>query len=186
MAKVPPHAQKVFSGTIFDVYQWPQQLFDGSEATYEMVRRRPTVDIVVVLDNKILTIEQEQPGRSLYPGIPGGKIDDGEEPLAAAERELKEETGYTADSFSLIGDYNTGSKIDFQNYVFRAVNPQKTHEQHLDGGEKIRLKFLSFADFLQLTRNQKMTVPLGLRFEMFEALLDENKKAELKKKLGLA
>jgi ADP-ribose pyrophosphatase len=34
--------------------------------------------------------------------IPGGVIDTGEEPLAAARRELREETGYEADSFELV------------------------------------------------------------------------------------
>jgi ADP-ribose pyrophosphatase len=34
--------------------------------------------------------------------VPGGVIDPGEEPLAAAQRELKEETGYEAESFELL------------------------------------------------------------------------------------
>src|ERR1043165_5535777 len=34
--------------------------------------------------------------------IPGGVIDPGEEPIEAARRELTEETGYVAESFSLL------------------------------------------------------------------------------------
>lgn len=39
MATIPPNAQRVFSGKIFDVYQWPQPLFDGSIATFEVAKR---------------------------------------------------------------------------------------------------------------------------------------------------
>src|SRR5215467_9321922 len=32
---IPEHAERVFQGKIFDVYQWPQKLYDGSTATFE-------------------------------------------------------------------------------------------------------------------------------------------------------
>jgi len=35
--------------------------------------------------------------------LPGGVVDGGEEPLAAAKRELMEETGYTASAWSYVG-----------------------------------------------------------------------------------
>jgi 8-oxo-dGTP pyrophosphatase MutT (NUDIX family) len=38
-------------------------------------------------------------------GIIGGYLNEGEEPLAAAQRELREETGYEADSWTELGHY---------------------------------------------------------------------------------
>lgn len=49
MAKIPSHAVKVFSGVIFDVYQWQQELFNGETATFEALRRPSTVVIIPVV-----------------------------------------------------------------------------------------------------------------------------------------
>lgn len=46
---VPDAAQHVFEGMIFDVYQWPQKLFDGSEHTFEMLKRPDTVVVKIVM-----------------------------------------------------------------------------------------------------------------------------------------
>ena len=47
---VPDGATRVFQGEIFGVYQWPQQLFDGSTDTFETVSYThltlPTSDLV--------------------------------------------------------------------------------------------------------------------------------------------
>lgn len=48
-------------------------------------------------DNKMVMVRQyRNPAGQVMLETPAGKIDKGEEPLAAAVRELKEETGYTA------------------------------------------------------------------------------------------
>ncbi len=49
MAKIPTHAHKVFSGVIFDIYQWDQELFNGKVATFEALRRSSTVMVVAVV-----------------------------------------------------------------------------------------------------------------------------------------
>lgn len=36
--KLPPQAKKVFTGQIFDVYQWEQEMYDGSFETFEMLK----------------------------------------------------------------------------------------------------------------------------------------------------
>ena len=51
---IPKEATKVFEGRIYDVYQWPQKLFDGSTETFEMLSRADTVKIIVLVNEKEL------------------------------------------------------------------------------------------------------------------------------------
>lgn len=185
MSTIPKNAEEVFSGELFRVYQWPQTMFDGSTATFEMIRRRPSVNVIAVVNNTIVVLEQEQPNRASYPALPGGGIEEGEDPKTAALRELHEESGYTADDMELLDIYNQGSKIDFENYLFLAKNPRLDGPQQLDNGERIEVKLATFDAFLNLVRTQTLTCPLGFKWEMWEALIDANKKTELKNKLGL-
>ncbi|HEX5744244.1 MAG TPA: hypothetical protein VFX84_02225, partial [Candidatus Saccharimonadales bacterium] len=58
---VPDGAELAFKGMIFDVYQWPQKLFDGSEHRFEMLKRPDTANVICVVDDKILVLDDEQP-----------------------------------------------------------------------------------------------------------------------------
>lgn len=51
---IPKEATKVFEGRIYDVYQWPQKLFDGSTETFEMLSRADTVKIIAQVNEKEL------------------------------------------------------------------------------------------------------------------------------------
>lgn len=62
--KIPESARKVFDGAVFDVYQWPERLFDGSVATFEMLKGTDSVAVIAVSENgEILYTDEEQPGR---------------------------------------------------------------------------------------------------------------------------
>src|SRR3989338_5204026 len=90
-----PNAKRVFKGELFEVWQWEQKLYDGSTAVFEKIRRQATALVIPVVGDKILIQRQEQPHRrSAYLSLAGGRIEDGEEPLLAAQRELLEQTGY--------------------------------------------------------------------------------------------
>ncbi len=150
-----------------------------------MIRRAPAVDTIAIINGKILILNQIQPSRPPYTSLPGGKIDGDETPEAAALRELSEETGYVATNLKQIRYYNENSKIDFDDYLFVTHDAQKTTTQHLDGAEKISTALITFDEFLNLARDPLFAIPQNFRIELFEALLDENKKTELKKELGL-
>jgi ADP-ribose pyrophosphatase len=179
---IPEHAKRAFKGILFDVYQWEQKLFDGKTATFEKLKRPDTVVVFPVLpDGKILLTEQEQPGKQPFIAATGGRVDEGEDILAAAKRELLEESGYDAEEFILWDAQQPSSKIDYVVYTFVAKGLNKIAELHLDGGEKIKLKPVTLDELIEIgTSNsefaEKEVVPY-----LYEARLDPKKKEDLRK-----
>lgn len=83
---LPSNAKLVFKGTIFDVYQWEQEGYDGKVKIFEKIKRPDTVVILPILeDGKILLARQGQPGKEPFLGTVGGRVDEGETPLEAAK-----------------------------------------------------------------------------------------------------
>jgi 8-oxo-dGTP pyrophosphatase MutT (NUDIX family) len=146
--KIPPKAKRVFEGTVFSVYQWEQELFDGSTAVFEATRRQPSVQVIATVDGKIVLGEQEQPGRKPFISLLGGVVDPGEEPLAAAQRELREEAGMVSDDWELIRTYEAPGRTEFLLYLYAARGCRVVDEQHLDAGEKIVLQYVTFDEFM--------------------------------------
>jgi ADP-ribose pyrophosphatase len=178
---IPPDAKRVFKGVLFDVYQWEQKLFDGTTKTFEKVKRPDTVVVFPVLsDGKIIVTEQEQPGAEPFIGATGGRVDEGEDVLHAAKRELLEESGYEADHFILWHAEQPSAKTDFAVYMFIAKGLKKVADLHLDAGEKIIIKSITFDELLNLASDkrfaEKEIIP-----QLFEARINPAKKEELRK-----
>lgn len=179
---IPANAQLVFKGKLYDTYQWEQEMFDGSFRTFEMLRRPYNGCVIAVVDNKILVLEQEQPGKAPFLSLPGGRCDNGEDPLIAAQRELLEETGYQSDDWELWTKIIPEEKIDWQIHTYIARHCKKTHEQTNDNGERIKLRFLSFDEFLLLSENEAFRNKDAIT-ELLRIRLDTNKMLEFKQNL---
>ncbi len=183
MRKIPEHAKKVFTGEIFEVFQWEQEMYDGSSKTFEHIKRADTVIVIPVIeDGKIIICEQEQPDRDPYLSMISGRIDPGEEPLEAAKRELLEETGYEALEITLFDEFNPHIKMGWTVYTYIAKGCKKVAEQNLDGGEKIELKFVDFDEFIELLASRQLP-DIHLTNRVLEAKLDSDKMVELKRLL---
>lgn len=177
---LPPEAKRVFKGEIFEVYQWPQALYDGSVATFEKLKRADTVMVIPVTeDGTILLAHEEQPGKPLTLGFVSGRIEEGEDPVQAARRELLEETGYQgeADPF-LISEEQPFSKMDWNVYLFLVRKCKKVAEQSLDPGERINLRKVTFDELVELVVQGHMSYS-SFSDRILRAKLEPQKMREL-------
>lgn len=100
--------QPVFSGKIITLQVDTVRLPDGNTATREVVKHPGAVAVLALNGDRMLVVEQyRQPMGRTEVEIPAGKLDPGEDPLAAAGRELQEETGFHSGELKLLRSFYT-------------------------------------------------------------------------------
>jgi len=152
---MPENAKRVFKGTLFEVYQWEQLQFDGRIKVFEKIKRPDSAYIMPIDSNgNIYICYQEQPGSLPYYGLIGGRIENDEDPISAAKRELIEEAGIESSNFFLWKSFQFLPKIDWAIYVFLAKD-LAFRERHLDSGEKIKIEKVSLNELINLAASSK-------------------------------
>lgn len=91
-------SQVMYDGGFIEVLKDTVLLPDGSMSTREYITHPGAVAMLAMLDNGNLVMERQfrYPLHREFIELPAGKIDDGEDILVTAQRELLEETGYVA------------------------------------------------------------------------------------------
>ncbi|KND47315.1 MAG: ADP-ribose pyrophosphatase [Parcubacteria bacterium C7867-004] len=180
---MPTDAVQVFKGILFDVYQWQQELFDGSFATFEKLSRNDSAVIIPILPNgKLLLAYDEQPGRDPVITFPGGQGEEGESSEVMARRELLEETGYEADELILLRASQPSSKIDWAIYTFIARGLRKVQEAELDAGERITLREVTLDELIDMAEDP-LFQNRELVIDLVKARYDTEARASLEKLL---
>lgn len=180
-SRIPPNAERVFTGVIFDAFHWSQKMYDGSTATFEMLKRADTLVVIATTPKqKIVLLQEAQPTKPAGPSLPGGRREGNEDALTGAQRELLEETGYTAKTFKLWYTEHPYNKIDWNIFVFIARGAVKTSKPTLDAGEKISVKEISFDQFLKLADDPHFHEP-SLKLKLLKARYDKTERAKLQK-----
>lgn len=182
MKYIPASAKKVFTGVVFDVWQWRQKMFDNTHEIFEVVKRPDTVEVIgLTADGKIIVLKQKQPHTKWFYSLPGGRIDQGENFRQGAQRELKEETGYETGKMVLWKSIQPHSKLIYTISIFLAYDCLKTGGLNLDCGEKIEVKLLDFDQFLKLAENPLFMTTGYFRSILIRALYNQKHRQALKK-----
>ena len=97
--------QEIFHGRIVDLRVDTVRLPNGHLTTREVIDHPGGVAVVAIDENdNVLTVKQYRYAfQTVLEEIPAGKLDPGEDPQAGAVRELREETGATAEEWTPLG-----------------------------------------------------------------------------------
>lgn len=157
-------------------------MYDGSHETFEMLKRPNTLQVIATQDKKVLIAYEEQPTKGPSHTLLGGRQNNGETPLAAAKRELKEEAGLASDDWELFTTIEPYSKIEWTIYTYIARNCKKIAKPTLDAGEKITVKAVNFDKFVRIATEEHFWGK-ELTCELFKMRLEPGKLEEFRKRL---
>ncbi|MBC7899080.1 MAG: NUDIX hydrolase [Saprospiraceae bacterium] len=126
---------------------------DGKQSTFFVIDSTNWVNIIALTKNsEVVVIEQFRHGtEQIITEIPGGMVDEGEEPSTTAKRELLEETGFTCDDWVVLGSSQPNPAIQ-NNTIFHylARGCEKTADTSFDHHESIVSRLVPLAEVEKL------------------------------------
>ncbi len=139
----------LLQGGFLQVRRDDVRLPDGGQATREYVVHPGAVAIVPLLDDGRILLERQfrHPVGRVLLEIPAGKLDPGEDALACARRELREETGCEAGQWARAGVIHNAPAYSTEGIELWFARALVQHPQQLDAGEFIELLPLTEAEF---------------------------------------
>jgi ADP-ribose pyrophosphatase len=153
----------VYEGKLFRVTTDHILTPNGHETTRDVVRHNGSVIILALDTSKSkkdpwIVMERQYrhaAGRFLWE-LPAGKLDPGEEPVAGAQRELEEETGYRAKKWKLLVEYYASPGFlgeSMKVFLAEGLIPGNAHPEE---DELIELRLIKLSDILKQIEKGKI------------------------------
>lgn len=130
----------------------------GVETIREVVSHPGGVVVLAEVENGLIPFVRQYRypiGRDLLE-LPAGKIDDGEDPILSAGRELEEETGYRARNLDLVCSFYSSPGFCDELLYFYYTNDVLKTETNYEHDEEIVLEFHTLSEALLLTLEGKI------------------------------
>jgi ADP-ribose pyrophosphatase len=144
-------SRELVKGHFLHAFRDTVRLPDGSQASREYVRHPGAVMIIAQLDDGRLVLERQYryPVHAVMIEFPAGKLDAGEGSLACAQRELLEETGYSARLWARAGVMHPVISYSTEFIDIWFAKELSVGERQLDAGEFLDVFTASPAELLR-------------------------------------
>lgn len=130
------------------------------------VLERPDAAIIFPLtreDDVVLVRQYRPPLERMELGLPAGLVEEGEEPEAAARRELLEETGYSGGEWEELGSLASSPSLkDNWAYLFLARGVEETAPPDPDEHELVEVVKVPVEELLGLVRTGEIVSSSGV------------------------
>ena len=151
---------EIYDGKVLHVVCDDVLLPNGEAAIREFCIHVGAVCIIPITDDGKVLMERQfrYPHGRVFYEIPAGKLDyPGEDPLCAAKRELREETGAVAGKITFLGELDTSpALINEKIYMYRAEELSFV-ERELDDDEFLEVESAPLAELVDMVMQGKIS-----------------------------
>jgi ADP-ribose pyrophosphatase len=142
------HTETIYEGHIFSIEKVSIRLPDHKQKVYELVRHDPAVTLVPVDSaGRIYFVRQYRVGaRQSVLELPAGGLEEGEDPLEGAAREVREEIGMAASQLKSIGEFFMAPGYSSEHLTIFLATGLYPAPLQPDADEFLQIEILSIAE----------------------------------------
>ena len=159
LAEVKESSKEIFDGKILHLFEDQVGLVNGKTASREVIRHIGAVCIIPVTDDNQVYVERQfrYPINQVITEIPAGKLDyKDENRLDAAKRELREETGLSAEKWTELGDFFPAAAYCDERITMYLAQGLSMGETDLDDDEFIDIQLVPLKQLVEEVMSGKI------------------------------